>query len=289
MRTAYRWTVFLFLAGGAAGCTLPAHVRGPSWIDCLRAGTQIDPNTVLIETALIERPLGDDYLCRELWQDTDELVVGLEQRETLRENGLRVGQLVGTPPVGFQTMLLSPRSCTNPSRLMVPSGKCIPQYLGPVLDHCNVTIHLDGNATELALDQARFGFDLTATLTADGRTRVQFVPKIETAENLLPFQASPEDSTWVLRIERPSRRLAEQAFEATLAPGQYLVVGCVPEKAGSFGRIALCDEDGPRPFQRLLVIRTNRATNHADGYPDDEPLAAGAEAPVAVQASVPTR
>src|SRR6516164_6238830 len=142
VRIGYWLALGLLLLGCAVGCTLPAHVRGPSWIDRLRAGTAVDPNTVLVETALIERPLGDSYINRELWQDTDELVVGLERREALQANGLRVGRLVGTPPAGFQTLLLSPRYCANPQHLVVPSGKQCSTYLGPVLAHCSVDLAL---------------------------------------------------------------------------------------------------------------------------------------------------
>src|SRR5438105_6090141 len=90
------WTVLL-LVGSAMGCTLPAHVKGPSWVEGLRSGAVVDPTVVMIETALIERPIGDSYINRELWQDTDEAFLGLTLREALHENGLRVGQIVGAP------------------------------------------------------------------------------------------------------------------------------------------------------------------------------------------------
>jgi hypothetical protein len=284
------WLILVsILLAVAAGCTLPAHVRGPSWIDCLRAGAPLDPNAVLIETALIERPAGDAYICHELWQDTDELIVGLERRDILQENGLRVGQLVGAPPTGFQTLLLSPRSCTNPARLMVPSGKLIPQYLGPVLAHCAFDVDLGTGATEIAADQIRFGFDVMPTLTADGRTRLVFTPKVETGENLLPFQASPEDASWVLRIERPSRKFPELSWDVTLAPGQYLIIGCRPEKERSLGASAFIQENGPSATQRLLVIRTNRAGTTDMDLTRDELLSAAVSPPLALQATLPTQ
>jgi hypothetical protein len=281
------WLALLaLLLGCAGGCTAPAHTQGPSWLECVRAGTAIDPNVVMIETALLELPIGDPYITRELWQDTDELVVGLKLREALGENGLRVGQLIGSPPVGFQTLLLSPQCCTNPARLTVPSGKAIPQYLGPVLPHSSFEVVLEDGKTELEGDQVRFGFDVTPTLTGDGRTRLAFTPKVETSGNVLPFRAAPEESSWVLRVERPTRRYAELGWEVTLAPGQYLVIGCRPEMLGSLGRCALVQDEGTRPVQRLLVIRTNRATLATAELATDEPTRAG-PAPLAVQAAQP--
>lgn len=281
------WTVLL-LVGLAAGCTLPAHVKAPSWIEGLRSGAVVDPNVVLIETALIERPIGDSYINRELWQGTDEAFLGLTLREALRDNGLRVGQIVGSPPAGFQTLLLSPRCCSNPTRLMVPTGRTIPVYLSPtVLPHSSFDVVVDGERSELEVDQARFGFDLTATLTNDGRTRLALTPKVETGETLLPFRASPEESRWVLRVEKPCRSYPRLGWEVTLKPGQYLVVGCLPDLSGSLGQAALVQADGANPVQRLLVIRTNRAGGPADALASEGLPQSGRAAPLALQASVP--
>jgi hypothetical protein len=266
------------------GCTLPGHVKGPSWVECLRGGGTIDPNAIVIDTALIERPAGDPYVCTELWQETDEFVVDLETRESLNENGLRVGQLVGAPPAGFQTLLLSKRYCANPERLTVPSGKVISQKLSPVLAHCSLAVFLDGDRRELEIDQARFILDVVPTLTGDGRTRLRFTPKVETGDKLLPFQASPEDSSWVLRIEKPSRRFPEMSWEVSLAPGQYVVIGCRPERLGTLGHLAFVQEEVTPPVQRLLVIRTNRARPGNELTVEDR-LGPGSPPPLAVQAA----
>ncbi len=253
----------------------------------MRAGAPVDPNMLIIESALIERPLGDPYLRDELWRDTDELFVGLELREALKENGLRVGQVIGNPPGGFQTLLVSPDCCANPKRLYVPAGKSIAQYVGPVRPHCTFAVTLETGTSELEADQARFGFDVLVSLTSDGRTELAFTPKVETSESLLPFRAVPESSLWEYRVERPSRRYPQLGWTATLAPGQYLVIGGRPEQLGSFGRTAFVQEDGRRALQRLLVIRTNRATTVAGELGADDAPRAGASAPLARQAAMP--
>jgi hypothetical protein len=275
------------VVGCAGGCTATSQSQGPTWTDCMRAGAPVDPNILIVETALIQRPLGDPYLCGELWRDTDELFVGLELRETLKENGLRVGRLIGNPPVAFQTLLLAPDCCANPKRLYVPAGKTMPQYVGPVRPHCTFAVVLDSGKSELQADQARFGFDVLPRLTADGRTELAFTPKVETTESLLPFRAAPESSLWEYRVERPSRKYPQLGWTATLAPGQYLVVGGRPEQAGSLGRTAFVDEDGPRAVQRLLVIRTNRATSVTHTLGADDAPRGDSSAPLALQAAMP--
>src|SRR5437879_7583076 len=95
----------------------------------------ISPNHALLEVALLERPIGDEYINQRLWEHTDEWIVELERRNALDENGLRVGQLIGTPPGDFQQLLLSPRCCSNSQARIFPAGSTVPIWLGPTLPH----------------------------------------------------------------------------------------------------------------------------------------------------------
>ena len=60
-------------------------------------------DTVYLDVALIERPAGDDFLDREVWDSSDEQGVGLEVKPILEENGLRIGQF-GLLPDRLQTL-----------------------------------------------------------------------------------------------------------------------------------------------------------------------------------------
>jgi hypothetical protein len=183
---------------------------------------------------------------------------------------------------------MSPRYCSNPERLTVPAGKLIPEYVGPIVPHASLDVVDEAGKTELEVDQARFGFDVIATLTTDGRTRLRITPKVETRENVLPFQPSPEQATWLWRIERPSRKFTDLSWEVTLAPGQWLVIGCWPEISASFGQCAFVQEGDAVPVQRLLAIRTNRATAPGNDLAGDELLRTSSSPPLAVQAATPT-
>ena len=271
----------------AAGCTMPDHPRALSWVDQVRASAALDPNSVIVETALIEQPAGDPYLASELWQHTDELIVDLDRRAALEENGIRVGQLVGTPPTGFQTLLLSKRSCSAPKGLVAPAGKLLSYYLNPVPKPCSFDHVVGDDVHEIDADQARFGLEIVPTLTSDGRTKLKITPKLEAGENQLPFQPSPEQSTWVLRIERPCRRFADLSWEVTLAPGQYLLIGGRNDRTGRYGHSAFIDEDATRPVQRLLALRTIRSLQGQTAPALDDYAESGRVPPLALQAAIP--
>ena len=273
-----------------AGCFTTAPDQGASaWTKHLRP--QLPPDVAIIEFALVERPLGDRYLNHELWKHTDEMFVDLEKKATLEANGLRVGQVVGMTPAELQEMLRSERWCQNPHRQIAPVGKTITEPLSQVvIPHCEYDLFLNGERHELQADQARFALDVTAVLTAHGKTKLTFTPKVETGERVLPFQPDPNNSTWLFKPERPAKAYRELGWQATLAPNEYLVVGPRIDKPGTLGYEALVQDEGAGPTQRLLVIRTNRSLHNGPG--DEASLeaiaSAGASPPLAAQASMTT-
>lgn len=273
-----------------AGCLSTAPPQGPSaWIKRLRP--ELPPDIAVIEFALIERPLGDAYLNRDLWTHTDEMLFDLDCRAALEANGLRVGQVVGITPAELQAMLRSERWCLKPHRQIAPVGKCITEYLSPVvLPHCEYDVVLGGERHEMQADQARYCLDVVAVLTADGKTKLSFTPKVETSEQVLPYQPAPNQSTWLFKPERPGKAYPDLGWHATLAPNEYLVIGTRLDKPGSLGYGALVQDEGPQPIQRMLVIRTNRSLKDAA---DDEAsleaiTSASASPSLAAQASMTT-
>ena len=101
----YGWLALMpILLSTLSGCTWTEPAEPSAWMRRFQSQA-LSPDHALIEVALIERPLGDDYINRSVWQHTDELIIDLELRGALDDNGLRVGQLVGAPPNDFHTML----------------------------------------------------------------------------------------------------------------------------------------------------------------------------------------
>lgn len=285
------WSLLTLLAClvSAAGCAvLPEPPRTTSWMKRQVPGsTGLDSQVVQLDVALLERPLGDPFLNRELWQHTDEMIVDLEHKAIVEDNGFRVGQIVGMTPGKLQELLKSERYCINPRRRLVPSGNCVPQYLGPVWPHCDYEVQHGKQTVETAADQVRFCLDVTPTLTSDGKTRLAFTPKVETGEHTLPFQPDPAQQAWTIRVEKPCRTYKDQGWEVVLAPGEYLVVGAILQKAKSLGQRSFVQE-GSTAVQRLLVLRTSRSTTGGDtGEPTLEDIARSNRAPcLALQATM---
>lgn len=270
--------LWLALLGGCAA--LPEPWQTTSWSKHPSSGSgSLDSQVVQLDVALLERPLGDPYLNKELWQYTDEMIIDMDHKAAVEDNGFRVGQIVGMTPAKLQELLKSERYCINPRRRLVPAGHSVSQYLGPVWPHCDYVVHQGKQSLETAVDQARFCLDVTPTLTSDGKTRLAFTPKVETGENALPFQPDPAQQSWTIRVEKPCRTYQDLGWEVVLAPGEYLVIGAMVQREKSLGQRSFVQE-GSSPVQRLLVLRTSRAP-HGDttGEPTLEDIARSSRSP----------
>jgi hypothetical protein len=277
------WTCWL------CGCTSGPTLRTNSWLDrFLQPAGPTGPDVVQMDVALLERPLGDPYINRDLWMDADEQIVSLDSKAVVEDNGFRIGEIGGITPVGLQTLLTSERSCANPRRLRAHAGKATKLVIGPEMPLCRFQIQRQGGTLQVALERAQCSLDVETSLTSDGRTRLRFVPQILHGETSLLPRPAADRSGWILKEERPTERYPQLAWEVTLAPNEYVIVGGRYERPETLGHQCFLRGDEATPVQRLLVIRTSRPGRDLDPAP---PVAAGVPAhlgAIASHASQPT-
>jgi hypothetical protein len=270
------------------GCATGELAHPGTLLDRLSGAQALPPEAVQMEVAVIERPLSDPYLNKDLWTFTDEQVVALEHKEVLDDNGFRVGQVVGMAPSGLQALLTSKRSCVNHRLYLLGAGKSATLVLGPSIPHCRFLVAHAGQPVEVSLDQAQFSVIVMPALTADGRTRLHFTPQVQYGEKHHDFRVAPDDSGLMMEIGRYSKTYPALGWDVTLRPNQYVIVGPRPDQTDSLGTQEFVQPEGPTPVQRLLVIRTNRAATALDEEDADaarDPAASGGPPPLALQAT----
>lgn len=219
-------------------------------------------NVVQLEVALLERPIGDDFINRGLWDMADEQGVSLERRAALEDNGLRVCQIGGMAPSGLQAILTSPRSNPNPRCSLVHSGKPVTVALGPVCPRCWFRLRNEGVETDVDLTNAQCLLEVVPTLTDDGKVRLQLTPRVRHGETGVRF-APQQDPSGTMRWERaedqPEEAYEHQAWELTVAPNEMVVIGTWRNRPGTLGHACFLQHGNGPPAQRLLVLRTNRS------------------------------
>jgi hypothetical protein len=242
---------FLFVAGCVwPGATVPdapvtalKPVIGPKGAD-----------TVGLQVAVLEVPVGDRYVNGNLWATIDEQVVAPDRRAALDDNGFRVG-VVGPRPDGFDALLNSPRANPegNSRWIQLRAGHARVLSLGGPRPICQFGVAADGKpGTVTAFERAQCGVQVTPTLTPDGVT-LAFLPLVQHGTR----------SPWTAPLDgddtpQPADRFPALGWEVTLAAQELAIVGTRFEKAGTLGHACFVDADAAKPVQRLLVIQAVR-------------------------------
>ena len=223
-------------------------------------------DVVQLDVYLVERPIADGCINREVWELGDEQVLQ-DRKSILAENGLRACVLGETPPDGLQALLHSERSCPNPRRRRLHVGRPAAVVLGPPAPDLHFQLRQDGRASDVRLEQAQCILQVTTRLTDDGQMALHFTPAVrhgEPAATPRPVQDPSGTLRWDVQTEQPTEVYRGLDWDLTVAPGVYIAVGALPDREDALGPAAFIGEGPPRT-QRLVVLRPSRAV------PDDGP------------------
>jgi hypothetical protein len=275
------------LAVAFAGCVNPEPVRTTSWLNRIRP-FQGTANVVTFDVALLELRPGDPFINGELWTLADESAVDLEKKGILEDNGFRIGQVGGLTPRPLAELLKSEQSCANPRRIQMKGGKTRELLLGPALAACEFELRGPEATEAVALEQGQCQLAVVPTPGKNGRVVLRCTPQVRYGETRHVPWAVPEDGGFLLQPQKPTRAFPELAWEVTLAPDEYVVIGARTDKPGTLGYRCFVRPDERPAVQRVLVLR-------AGPLPRDVPPEGVADAeteerlqrhpPVAAQAS----
>src|SRR5262249_14639691 len=149
------------------------------------------------------------------------------------------------------------RSCPKPRSWRLRAGGSANVDLGPVISQCRFQLRRDATPVTVELRDALCQFEIRPSLTEDGRTRLQLVPRIQHS-----FQdrkrALTTSAEWLKRMEKPTEIYEFLGCEVCLAPNEYLIVGARGDRVESMGYQFFMRPMEAPPVQRLLVVRTSR-------------------------------
>jgi hypothetical protein len=260
MRRAGLGLVVLACAATAAGCLFRAD--RPTVPDIVRAlAPPLQPEGAIVDSVLIEQPLGDAFLDRELWAGV--LPVGQpETRALFAENGLRAGVISGAGPQKFQALLESESDTVNPQRMTFQLRKEVVIPTAGPADPCRyfVLTDLAGQPRSVELKQARCGVLVRPQPVAEGRVRLWCEPQVQHGVRQEWFRPNEDGTRFTKGEEVPTEKYPVLGFEVLLEPDDYLLVGWSADEPQSLGEAAFAADAGGRPRQRVLVIRARHAT-----------------------------
>ncbi len=258
--------IVLCAAVVGAGCKKPlTSTDGPGTQTIARSlAPAVAPEGLLVQSVLLERPVGDQFLDRDLWAAA--LPVGLPETQTLlAENGMRAGLLTGRLPQRFQDLLDAEADTVDPHVMTfnVRKDAVIPTA-GPV-DPCKYSLlaDLSGKPKPIELKQARCGMFVKPQSADGGRVRLWCEPQIQHGDRREWYRPT-EDGTRFTKFEEISlEKYPEFGFEVTIGPDDCLVIGWSADQPETLGAILFGVEANSRPRQRVLVIRARQGNRSA--------------------------
>jgi hypothetical protein len=267
------WGIVLACAA-AVGCGVVSH--RPTVSEIVHSLTPPCPiDGLILESVLIEQPVGDPFLNGELWAKT--LAVGApETRALCVENGLRVGVLAGSVPQKFQTLLDCETDTVGPRRQTFRQRKDTVLPTAEPPDPCRFTLRSDfaGVPKVVEFRLARCGLAVKPEPTTDGRVLLACEPVLQHGTRRDWYRPSEDGTRFTRHEEVPTERFPELAFSAVLRPDDYLLVGWDVNRPDSLGARMFATEVQGRPRQRLLVVRARQVCSSPE--PPDLPPIEGA-------------
>ena len=275
------WT-FLFAAALLAGCSPIGTSTASLFTAHKLPHISVAPDSVNLDVAFVERPIGDRLLGDELWNGIDQTAaLNIETRTALSRHGFRLGVTGASPPLALQTLLgLSADFADAPQfekekklaghQTVLRNGWSTEVQIGPRWDLCAVPVHRPGSqeAVERTLESVRCVYKVTAQRVQDGWVRLEFLPQVH--HGVAGPVIRPGEAQFEMRHSQRIEEYPHLQFSLTLALGEMAVLTADNPREGTLARLFYLGPESEPKSQRMLVIRLANMGRVDDPYSAEE-------------------
>jgi hypothetical protein len=272
LRSVGHCTLGALLCALAASCGCQTFIAPPNAaLDKLLQPVATSPDSVTLEIFYARIPLEEDGKADALWQQVDEQQFDPELRRRLIANGLRAGVVSGSLPEGLAELLaLQSEMPASSSSRVITGESAAPRVIRQVKqlnrrdsmavqaselkDEAHVLISEDGRLGGGAYRQVQGVYALRAESQPGQRVVVRIIPELHHGE-LRNRYAGSDQGSFITTPSREREVFDKLTMEASLAPGNLLVLGCLPEARSSLGGVFHSVNAGGRQERKLVLIR----------------------------------
>ena len=227
--------------------------------------------SVALEIFQARIPLDQEAKADALWERIDEQKFDAELRRKLVSNGLRVGVVGGALPEDLaklleldgdaakvsDTQLITDQSAVpRVTRRVVQAkrGDPISIQVSELRDEAQVLLSQDGSFGGKTFRQMQGVYSLQAETIPGQRVKVRLTPELHHGD-LKQRYAGSQQGIFMSIPSREREVFDELSMDATLAPGELLVLGCLPAAKTSLGGVFHTATAAGKDERKLILVR----------------------------------
>lgn len=276
MQASWRTTPRSLTSAIALGCALIAGCQvldkpPEAALESLLRPAATSPDSVTLEIFHARIPLDQQRRADLVWDEIDEQRFDADLRRRLVANGLRAGVAGGVPPETISNLLSLESDMPAPSAVRVISQQTAAPRVtrqvkqlnrrdemslqsSEVQDEATVLLSRDGVMGGKTFQQVQGVYTLQAEAIAGQRVRVRLTPELHHGE-LRNRRVGSDQGIFLSTVSREREVFSQLALQTELAPGELLILGCVPEASASLGGVFHTASAGGQSERKLIVLR----------------------------------
>ncbi|HEX6961213.1 MAG TPA: hypothetical protein VF175_05055 [Lacipirellula sp.] len=230
------------------------------------------PDSVTLEIFHARIPLDKEGTADAIWAQIDEQRFDVELRDQLMANGLRAGVVGASPPEAITDLLALQSDAPESSAVRVIDGKSAVPRVTRQVKQLNrrdemaiqvsevreeVDVLLPGDAGRMGgktFKQAQGVYTLQAEAVPGQRVKVRLTPELQHGE-LRNRCVGSDQGIFLSTVSREREVFEELTMQTELAPGDLLILGCLPDAKSSLGGVFHTAAAGGQEERKLIVLR----------------------------------
>jgi hypothetical protein len=240
-------------------------------LDQLLQPITTSPDSVTLEIFHARIPIDKEATADKVWDHIDEQRFAPELRRQLVANGLRAGIVGATPPEAISDLLALQSDAPETSAIRVIDGKsAVPRVtrqvkqlnrldemaiqVSDLRDEAHVLFSKDGVMGGKTFVQVQGVYTLQAEAAPAQRVKVRITPELQHGE-LRQRRVGSDKGIFLSTVSREREVFEQLTMQTMLAPGDLLVLGCLPNAKASLGGVFHTANSGGQDERKLVILR----------------------------------
>ena len=255
---------------GNLGCGALLTIPQMSDPHQLLKAVETSPESLTLEIFQVRIPSEDEQLAEELWSEVDEQRIDLETRRGLTRNGFRAGVLAGHIPEALVSQFQGDADGATQEDGLLDDEKIAARVVRRLIQlkrsdqasvqasdlrkQINVLVNSEDGLHGQSYDQVQAAYNLRVEPASGQRARLRLTPELQHGE-LRNRYAGSDQGIFLVTPSRERVAYDDLALRTELSAGEFLVVGSLPDSAGTLGwAFHGIEVDGPAE-QKLVLVR----------------------------------